>query len=473
MQLRTLELGTPSEKVLPLSEVFLYPDQIVTSEDGSVETIFEFDAPVYLNGGTEYAIVMLSHSADYSVFISRVGENDLVTQEFVSNQPTLGSLFKSQNASTWEPSQWEDLKYTIYKANFLESGSIDFYSPELTTGNKQIAKLLPNPIQMTSNKVRINLASEINDGTLEFGNTIFQWGSDATGNYVANAGFATGDLNIINAGIGYTPASGLLAYYGVNLNTVTGHGSGATANVLVNNGVAIAATVATAGNGYSAGDVVEIGSIGVLDVGRNARFTIASIGNTNQIIVDNVQGEFLTGVANTMRYISSVGITTNLDWANGGNVAVASVETETDGLHIKVNHRNHGMYSGEDLVTLSNAVSDIKPTKLSVTYSADSTGAIQVENASEFASFEGVGVGTTNPGYIKIGDEIISYTAVNGTDIEGIVTRGSNPVSYSVGTPVYKYELNGVSLKRINKTCLLYTSPSPRDYAASRMPSSA
>ena len=452
MQLRTLELGTPSEKVLPLSEVFLYPDQIVTSEDGSVETIFEFDAPVYLNGGTEYAIVMLSHSADYSVFISRVGENDLVTQEFVSNQPTLGSLFKSQNASTWEPSQWEDLKYTIYKANFLESGSIDFYSPELTTGNKQIAKLLPNPIQMTSNKVRINLASEINDGTLEFGNTIFQWGSDATGNYVANAGFATGDLNIINAGIGYTPASGLLAYYGVNLNTVTGHGSGATANVLVNNGVAIAATVATAGNGYSAGDVVEIGSIGVLDVGRNARFTIASIGNTNQIIVDNVQGEFLTGVANTMRYISSVGITTNLDWANGGNVAVASVETETDGLHIKVNHRNHGMYSGEDLVTLSNAVSDIKPTKLSVTYSADSTGAIQVENASEFASFEGVGVGTTNPGYIKIGDEIISYTAVNGTDIEGIVTRGSNPVSYSVGTPVYKYELNGVSLKRINKT---------------------
>ena len=46
---------------------------------------------------------MLSASSDYREFISRIGENDLVTDEFVSNQPTLGSLFKSQNASTWEP----------------------------------------------------------------------------------------------------------------------------------------------------------------------------------------------------------------------------------------------------------------------------------------------------------------------------------------------------------------------------------
>ena len=28
-------------------------------------------------------------------------------------------------------------------------------------------------------------------------------------------------------------------------------------------------------------------------------------------------------------------------------------------------------------------------------------------------------------------------------------------------------------VERLKKTCLLYTSPSPRDYAASRMPSSA
>ena len=68
MQLRTLELGTPSQKVLPLSEVFLDPSQITTSEMDLL-SFFEFDAPVYLQGGTEYAIVLLSQSITVSLFL--------------------------------------------------------------------------------------------------------------------------------------------------------------------------------------------------------------------------------------------------------------------------------------------------------------------------------------------------------------------------------------------------------------------
>ena len=100
-----------------------------------------FKAPVYLEPGIEYAMVIRSASARYRVFISRVGENDLITQTFVSNQPYLGSLYKSQNGSVWEPSQWEDLKFTIYRADFVENGSIEVYSPQLSSGNNQIAKL--------------------------------------------------------------------------------------------------------------------------------------------------------------------------------------------------------------------------------------------------------------------------------------------------------------------------------------------
>ena len=452
MQLRTLELGTPSQKVLPLSEVFLDPSQITTSENGSAITFFEFDAPVYLQGGTEYAIVLLSQSPDYSVFISRVGEEDLQSQTFVSNQPTLGSLFKSQNASTWEPSQWEDLKFQLFRADFLDTGTVDFYNPELNSGNNQIADLLPNSLEMYSRKVRISLASTIGDTGLEFGNTVMQWESDATGNYIGNAGIATGDLNIVNAGLGYTPGSGGATFNGVTLETVTGNGSGATADITIADGVAVAATISATGNGYVAGDVVSIPNIGSLEVGRNARFSIVGIANTNQILLDNVQGDFLTGVANTMRYVSSAGITTNLNWELGGNVAVDSITTVSDGLHIKVNHKNHGMYTEEDFVTISDVASDVRPSKLSVTYTSDSTGSIQVSDGSQFSTFEGVGVGTTNPGYALIGNEIIEYTSVNGNDLEGNIVRGTNPLTYATGTPVYKYELNGVSLKRINKT---------------------
>ena len=65
---------------------------------------------------------------------------------------------------------------------------------------------------MYSRKVRISLASTIGDTGLEFGNTVMQWESDVTGNYIGNAGIATGDLNIVNAGLGYTPGPGELTF---------------------------------------------------------------------------------------------------------------------------------------------------------------------------------------------------------------------------------------------------------------------
>ena len=66
---------------------------------------------------------------------------------FISNQPYLGSLFKSQNASTWEPSQWEDLKFVLYRADFVETGSVEFYNPSLKKGNNQIPLLTENPLR--------------------------------------------------------------------------------------------------------------------------------------------------------------------------------------------------------------------------------------------------------------------------------------------------------------------------------------
>ena len=114
-QLRTMDGGFPTPRILPFSEIVLDPDEIQTSADGSIATNIQFKAPVYLEGGKEYAICLASNSTKYSVYISRVGENDLLTDTFISNQPIqqVGSLFKSQNASTWEPSQWEDLKFNL------------------------------------------------------------------------------------------------------------------------------------------------------------------------------------------------------------------------------------------------------------------------------------------------------------------------------------------------------------------------
>jgi hypothetical protein len=451
-QLRTMQNGFPTQRIIPFSEITLDPGDVQTSADGSVATTFNFDAPVYLEGGKEYCICLASNSTKYSVYISRIGENDLLTQTFISNQPYLGSLFKSQNASTWEASQWEDLKFTLYRADFLTSGTVEFYSPELTEGNKQIPTLMPNSINLISNKVRVGLGSTVIDSGLTLGNTVLQQGTNATANYVGSAGSATGTLNVINAGIGYTPSSGSLTINNINLVTVTGNGKNATANITVSNGVAIAATIVSGGVGYQVGDVVGISTFGSISVGKNAKFSVGILTGVNQLILDNVQGDFVVGSAKTVRYINSSGITTTLNASTGGGVFINSIETISDGLHIKVNHQNHGMYSDENYVTLSNIQSDINPTKLSIAYNSNSTGAISVDSATNFSTFENVGVGTTNPGYILIGDEVIEYTSVSGNLIGGNISRGANSKNYPAGTPVYKYELGGVSLRRINKT---------------------
>ena len=129
------------------------------------------------------------------------------TPSFLTNH-ILDHLFKSQNASTWEPSQWEDLKFTLYRADFIESGSVEFYSPELTKGNQMIPRLLPDSLVLNSKKIRCGLGTTTGDTGYEIGNTFFQLGTQASGDLVGVAAEATG-LSVANPGIGYTPLRGL------------------------------------------------------------------------------------------------------------------------------------------------------------------------------------------------------------------------------------------------------------------------
>ena len=271
--------------------------------------------------------------------------------------------------------------------------------------------------------------------------------------YVGSGGTATGNLTITNAGFGYTPSSGSQVYSNVSLNAITGTGKNGTVNITVTNGVAVAATMASGGSGYALGDVVGVSSVGINSLGSGMEFSIATLTGTNELVLDNVQGEFNTGVGKTFQYINSAGITTILNYTAGGNVWMQGTpETVTDGLHIKINQKNHGMHATTNVVTITDAKTDVPITALSSDYDSTSTGSIIVNDGTEFASFENVGVGSTNLGYVKVGSEILSYSGVVNNTLTG-VTRGvdsTKTLTHSSGDQVSKYELNGVSLRRIN-----------------------
>lgn len=476
VELRPMSLGLPTADIYPFSQIVLYPKDIQVSEDGSVATRVQFDAPVYLAGNKEHALVLKSDSTNYYAWISRLGEVDITTASLpesgriiISNQPDIskvGVLFKSQNASTWTPSQYEDLKFTLYSAVFQTNGSVSFFNPDLTENNNQISSLANNPLEISSRKIKVSISSTLSDPDFKVGNTIVQRVTNATGNYVGAAG-SISSISITNSGIGYTPSNGTSHLFeNVILANSSSSGRNATADITIgrqtlpngtfNDGVAIAATIRSGGYGYQKGDVLSVDQLGDQTLGRNLLLTVDDISSYNQIIIDNVQGEFLTGIGYTLRYTKNTGINTDLNWSYTPSVYIQDIELETDGLHIKVNHPNHGMHSEINTVIISDAQSDILPTKLAADLDASSTtSSILLDSASDFTTFENVGVGTTTPGYILINNEIIRYTGVSGgNQLTGIV-RGVDTTQiqkYFTGTNVYKYELNGVSLRRINKT---------------------
>ena len=110
--------GYPTREVLPFGEVSVAAADINTSSTGATATTFTFPSPVFLRENEEYAFVVKSNSIDYTIYSARMGEKTLDDSRLVSKQPVLGSMFKSQNASSWTPEQMEDVKCKINVASF-------------------------------------------------------------------------------------------------------------------------------------------------------------------------------------------------------------------------------------------------------------------------------------------------------------------------------------------------------------------
>ena len=165
MDIRTVENGTPTQDILPLSKVVKDPDDVFTSEDASKPTTFTFKAPVFLPFRKEHAIVLTSDSNQYKVFISLLGRDAIDAAhagEKISEQPYIGVLFKSQNASTWTPTQYEDLMFKIYRAEFTipstaANSTLVLENAQLGEANGGYLNLRSNALQTTSGSDEIRV----------------------------------------------------------------------------------------------------------------------------------------------------------------------------------------------------------------------------------------------------------------------------------------------------------------------------
>jgi hypothetical protein len=459
VEIRTVELGTPTRIVIGNS-VTLRPSEVNISDDASTATKVTFDEPIYLPPGREYAVVIISENSDqYEMWTAVMGEKTVNTKDLpdvnavtYSKQFAMGSLFKSQNGSIWTANQYQDLKFKLYKAQFIanQPGTAFFYNPTLDTSNGYVQKLANNPLTTLPRTGSLGITTTTNSSlisVLSKGRKI----ADATKNYVYGYIVGTGS-SVTTVGL-TTGGSNYVTGSSVNTYNITGSGSGLILNITATNGTITGITTVNPGNGYKEGDVVGIVTSSVSsNTGRDARITISSITGVDTLYLENIQGDRFTDTAgsqfgyyNNSNTLVSIATTTIRNFTPSTN--------QYSGNFIRVEHFDHGMYGNTNKLRIYDAESSTAPVVIISPVTSTST-TVAIGDTSNFVTFEGVSVSASNPGYVKIGNEIIKYESI-GSGFLGTIVRGIDStisIDHDANSLMYKYELNGISLRRINKT---------------------
>ena len=483
MQIRTMENGYPTTTILPFSDVTVNPADVQLSDTGAVATRFTFRAPVYIPQSIEHCFVLFSDSNSYKVWISRMGELDITGDRTISEQPYAGVLFKSQNATTWTADQYEDLKFTIRRAVFDNTGTsrITLNNAPLGPGNRGNINLATDAIQTFMPELSLSLAEP---GSGQVG-----------GGYTVGARIKQ-EITLAQATIKSIDTSGTNTI--LRVNDISGNWtagaynsqSGAVTNRVISSKTTTTVTVTNASGSFLVGEAVTGGTSGA------TAEVVSWNSGTNALELNYVSKEFanqsgqsyeeLTATSGASARVNATSVTYAGDAVSGNaidDVWVGTAPTyESSQRRILIEHSNHGMHDPDNNVTISGVISEVSPTYLTSAISATDT-TINVNDVSAFhQTINGQQISASNPGFIMImpmmrpldglggnrGAEIISYSAINVIDNEITVLArgqgGTTAVAFADESKVLCYNLDGIPLTKINKTHEAVLSPTLDSY---------
>jgi hypothetical protein len=154
--------GQPSSvDIIPGATVILEPEDIVVSETPNVSnsmtyTRFTFPSPVYLNSGFEYSFVVVTDDFGYDYYLSEIGKQVLNGTTYISKQPFLGSLFKSQNQRTWTAVQDEDIMFRINQCQFGPTiGSLQLEEDKIKLAKQTSVNVYYDAFEMQSDAIEL------------------------------------------------------------------------------------------------------------------------------------------------------------------------------------------------------------------------------------------------------------------------------------------------------------------------------
>jgi hypothetical protein len=304
LQLRPTVNGYPSSTtVYPYGSVTLTPDKVNVSDspdlnDATKYTDFVFDTPIYMLPG-EHSFVLLSNSNGYEAYVAEIGKLDLVSGLQISEQPYGGSLFQSQNGSTWSADQNTDMMFRLYRKVFSTTPAVAQFLVDKPSSNVAFDLLhtITSEVTMANTTLDYSFLSEKATGGLTSflpvnskedyamddgngrrilnpttGNTTFilkatmstlnpdispildttRFGGIFIDNDINNLPLINSGFVIANAGTGYANSAD------VTVTISGGGGSGAVATATVTSNAITAITLTNAGSGYTKSPTITI-----------------------------------------------------------------------------------------------------------------------------------------------------------------------------------------------------------------------
>ena len=282
IEIRPLINGLPGplDMTNPDLVTFKHPEDVVVSDDASLPTRFTFSIPIYLPEDSDFCFVARSNSNRYNVWTSKMGEKSIEDGYVIHEQPFVGSMFKSENNTTWIPEQFEDIKFTLYRAEFDSNATADIrftgtsparaiegtrfttaagsnlvvlqspYFHGLTPGSKidiaTDATATYNGIASADLSGSFSVTRKIDDYFVEFAA-----GGNATVTGPINSCDIVRAIAVVNSGSGYTSAPSVVI-------SAPSSGTTATATAVVQNGQVVRIDLTNKGSGYTSNPSVII-----------------------------------------------------------------------------------------------------------------------------------------------------------------------------------------------------------------------
>lgn len=317
VEIRPVVNGYPhASTILPFSIKTVYPEDVNISDlpskdDPSTITTFAFDNPIYLEPGKEYALVVRTNSLNYETYVSELGKTQIGTDRLISEQPYLGSLFKSQNASTWTPYQLEDLMMVLNKCRFTTTPStLHFVNANTSPTPMDWAYIQTNALALSNTSIDYAFRATNLDGQPDLGFTSVNSDSNyrhnrrkiisSPGTMNLRAIIATSDPNI-------SPMLDLTRYNVLAIENIVNNANLSNTSVIITNG----------GTGFTSNTNTSVTITGGDSrIDANAYVSSVASGAVTGIEFDN-PGAYYTGSA-------------NISISGGGTGATAMITSELD-----------------------------------------------------------------------------------------------------------------------------------------------